>query len=94
MCALQPEVQQWDPIVALDGGVSGIKPYETIIPGSKQWLKPKGIVVLEIPHQCAQTLLEFGKIYFSEVSLHQDTMQRWRYLLLHSDISSLYSGDL
>ena len=44
---LQPEVRDWEPLKALDGGTDGLDYYRLIIPESTQYLKNNGIVMFE-----------------------------------------------
>ncbi len=44
---LQPEVRDWEPVKALDGGTDGLDYYRLIIPESVQYLKNNGIVIFE-----------------------------------------------
>lgn len=45
---LSKSVREFDPIIALDGGESGIECYEEIIPFAADWLKEGGLFVCEI----------------------------------------------
>lgn len=45
---LEPEVRDYDPAMALDGDVDGLKFYRQIIEGSKNYLRDKGIIAFEI----------------------------------------------
>ncbi len=47
---LDPEVQNHDPLLALDGGPSGLEAYEALIPQVFNLLKPLGFALLEIGH--------------------------------------------
>lgn len=45
---LQKEVQNHDPIRALDGGIDGLEPYKFLLPRCKNYLEAGGRVVMEI----------------------------------------------
>lgn len=45
---LDTNVKEYDPILALDGGISGVDAYHSIIPLLHKWLNPGGMVFLEI----------------------------------------------
>lgn len=80
--SLAPEVQKWDPIIALDGGARGIDPYYEIISKARTWLQPKGMLILEIPHCSAEKLHALGQEYFETAQLVRDLLEKWRYLVL------------
>jgi release factor glutamine methyltransferase len=45
---LQPEIKNYEPAEALNGGGDGLSYYRTIIPAAKTYLKSNGILMLEI----------------------------------------------
>ncbi len=46
--SLQPEISDWEPVAALDGGEGGLDYYRRIISGAGDYLKENGILLLEI----------------------------------------------
>lgn len=48
--SLQPEIVDFEPFIALDGGPDGLDSIKQIIQGAHQYLKPGGILMLEIAH--------------------------------------------
>jgi release factor glutamine methyltransferase len=44
---LQPEIKDWEPVEALDGGEDGLACYRTIIPEARAYLKIGGFLILE-----------------------------------------------
>ena len=52
---LQSEVQN-EPVLALDGGLSGLDFYEKIIPKAKEHLETNGILILEIGYDQAENV--------------------------------------
>jgi len=48
IAGLAPEVEQYDPRGALDGGVDGLSAYRILIPQAAERLKPGGLLALEI----------------------------------------------
>lgn len=56
---LDPEVRDFDPHLALDGGTDGLDIYRKLIPNCVQYLKPKGLLALEIGHDQASAITEF-----------------------------------
>lgn len=70
---LEPEVRDFDPRLALDGGPDGLVPYRTIAAEAAAWLKPGGTVLVEIGYDQGEAVLAlFAAQGFSGVSLHQD----------------------
>jgi release factor glutamine methyltransferase len=47
---LQPEIVQFEPALALDGGPDGLRSYRAILSGAHRHLVPGGALVLEIGH--------------------------------------------
>jgi release factor glutamine methyltransferase len=45
---LQPEIKDWEPLGALDGGEDGLKYYREILSNAKKYLAENGTVLLEI----------------------------------------------
>lgn len=45
---LSEEVQNHDPILALDGGEDGLEPYKILLSNLKKFLEPRGLVFFEI----------------------------------------------
>ena len=70
---LAPEVKDFDPRLALDGGPDGLAPYRVIAAQSANWLKPGGWLLVEIGHDqgaaVSALLLEAG---FADVVVHRD----------------------
>ncbi|MBI5098813.1 MAG: peptide chain release factor N(5)-glutamine methyltransferase [Nitrospirae bacterium] len=55
---LQPEIKDWEPLNALDGGTDGLDFYRAIIPIARQFLKDSGILMLEIGISQADTVAQ------------------------------------
>ena len=45
---LQPEIKEWEPVSALNGGVDGLDFYRVLIPSAGRFLKDNGIIMLEL----------------------------------------------
>jgi release factor glutamine methyltransferase len=48
IAALAPEIREWEPIAALDGGTDGLDAYRRIVSESRRYLAADGHVLLEI----------------------------------------------
>lgn len=70
---LEPEVKDFDPRLALDGGPDGLAPYRIIAAEAASWLKPNGHLMVEIGYDqgaaVSALLLEAG---FEQVTVHRD----------------------
>lgn len=60
---LESEVRDWDPSLALDGGVDGLDAYREILKSAKTILKPGGKLYLEIGFDQAPDLQELSASY-------------------------------
>lgn len=46
--SLQPEVKDWEPVTAIDGGADGLDFYRELIPSARRYLKYEGLLILEL----------------------------------------------
>ncbi|MGI2034994.1 peptide chain release factor N(5)-glutamine methyltransferase [Rhizobium panacihumi] len=53
---LQPDVRNFDPLVALDGGPDGLDAYRDIADGARRFLEPGGVIGLEIGFDQKETV--------------------------------------
>jgi release factor glutamine methyltransferase len=71
---LAPEIREWEPIMALDGGADGTDTYRQIIGEGHSYLTPGGFIVLEIgadmARDIADLLLRSG--CYGPASVYQD----------------------
>jgi release factor glutamine methyltransferase len=58
---LEENVRNYDPLIALDGGMSGLEAYLSISPLAKKWLKPNGLIFFEIGCNQAESVLKIMK---------------------------------
>jgi release factor glutamine methyltransferase len=56
IAGLMPEVAQFEPMSALDGGVDGLDAYRRLLPGLPRLLRPGGLAVLELGHDQADAV--------------------------------------
>ncbi|WP_449394098.1 peptide chain release factor N(5)-glutamine methyltransferase [Devosia riboflavina] len=70
---LEPEVREFDPRVALDGGPDGLGPYRIIAGQAANWLRPGGKVLVEIGYdQGAAVSALFAEAGFGRISVEKD----------------------
>jgi release factor glutamine methyltransferase len=71
---LAPEIRQWEPMIALDGGPDGFDTYRRIIAEGSKYLATGGSIVLEIGADMARDLIElFSRAgCYGPVSVYQD----------------------
>ena len=48
IAGLEPDVRNYDPILALDGGADGLDAFRAIAADARRLLKPGGIMILEV----------------------------------------------
>ena len=85
IATLQPEVRDFDPRVALDGGADGLDFYRRLAVGAKPFLKPDGKIMLEFGDGQApaiRTIFEAEKWIVEAV--REDYSQRARILIAKS----------
>ncbi len=70
---LQPEVRDFEPHLALDGGVDGLDCYRDILTDIGNFLQPDGLVVFEIGQGQDQDLIVLMQdAGLSEIQMHKD----------------------
>jgi protein-(glutamine-N5) methyltransferase, release factor-specific len=70
---LAPEVRDFDPRLALDGGPDGLAPYRIIAAQAGDWLKPNGWLMVEIGHdQGAAVSALFLAAGLEDVAVYRD----------------------
>jgi release factor glutamine methyltransferase len=58
---LQPEIKEWEPLMAIDGGEDGLRYYRRIIPDACHYLKDRGLLIMEICPDGANSIVEMLK---------------------------------
>lgn len=70
---LAPEVKDFDPRLALDGGPDGLAPYRIIAAQAGDWLRPHGWLMVEIGYdQGADVSALFLEAGFEDIALYRD----------------------
>lgn len=73
---LDVNVKNYDPIIALDGGVSGLKCYREIISIASNLLNDHGFFVCEVGYDQAKEVADIlSRNYFQEINIHKDLCQ-------------------
>ena len=71
--ALQPEVRDWEPIIALTPGGDGLAAYRTLADQAARHLTPGGRLIVEIGHDQGESVTKlFQDGGFVDVTLHKD----------------------
>ncbi|MCR5225285.1 MAG: peptide chain release factor N(5)-glutamine methyltransferase [Alphaproteobacteria bacterium] len=58
IASLDKNVRKYDPLLALDGGETGLRPYQEISALATHWLKPNGYIIFEVGYNQAQAVSE------------------------------------
>jgi release factor glutamine methyltransferase len=70
---LQPEIKDWEPMPALDGGEDGLDFYRAIIPGARTYLAADGVLLFELGiHQAAAVKKMADDAGFHDISVRKD----------------------
>lgn len=70
---LAPEVKDFDPRLALDGGSDGLGPYRIIAAQAQDFLVPGGKVLVEIGYDQGSSVSSlFGEHGFADIVVHKD----------------------
>jgi release factor glutamine methyltransferase len=70
---LQPEIKDWEPVSALDGGDDGLDYYREIISDAKTYLKADGILLFELGIHQAEAVIHVAEdAGFQNISVKKD----------------------
>ncbi|MFZ6016975.1 MAG: peptide chain release factor N(5)-glutamine methyltransferase [Nitrospirota bacterium] len=70
---LQPEIRDWEPVEALNGGADGLDFYRAIIPAAHGYLKEGGCIILELGFEQAGLVSRIADdAGFKDISLIKD----------------------
>jgi release factor glutamine methyltransferase len=71
--SLQPEVKEWEPVNALDGGTDGLDYYRLITGEAGNFLKDHGILMLELGEESAKPVAEMlARAGFTGIRITKD----------------------
>lgn len=86
---LMIEVRDHDPRLALDGGPDGLRPYRAIAREAASFLKPEGVVLLEIgTGQGADVTDIFAEAGFNRIEVEYDLSGHERMIVAHIEAAS------
>lgn len=73
IAALEPDIRDFEPRLALDGGGDGLDIVRAIVGGARARLEPGGVLALEIQHdQAARTRELFEANGFTDIAVRRD----------------------
>ena len=80
LTSLEPEIREWEPMTALDGGADGLGVYRRIIGEARNYLVPGGQMMLEIGADMASGVVELfdRSASYGPTSVFQDHAGRDR----------------
>jgi release factor glutamine methyltransferase len=82
MTSLPPEVREWEPAAALNGGLAGLDAISVVVQEAPEWLGRPGTLVLETaPHQTAAVVALAAAADFDSAEVKQDLADRDRVLV-------------
>jgi release factor glutamine methyltransferase len=86
---LMVEVRDHDPRLALDGGPDGIRPYRAIAREAANFLKPEGVVLLEIGTGQGSAVIDiFAEAGFNRIEVEYDLNEHERMIVAHIEAAS------
>jgi release factor glutamine methyltransferase len=73
LAELAPDIRDFEPRVALDGGSDGLDVVRAVVAGAVAYLEPGGILAVEIGHDQAVRVSQlFERASFREIRVHRD----------------------
>lgn len=86
---LQSEVQLYEPLIALDGGVEGLEIINRFLKQAKSKLLPNGVIILEIDPSQVEKIISLSSDYFPSLSYNivNDLAGKPRVIVINTNIS-------
>jgi release factor glutamine methyltransferase len=82
VAALPPEVADFEPPIALDGGDDGLTFARRIMVDAREWLAPGGLLLMELDTgRCAEAAREATALGYEEVNVRPDLTGRDRIII-------------
>lgn len=86
LMALEPEVRDHEPELALYGGVDGLDFYKSIIPEAIGYLKPNGLLIFEAGYDQAQAIAGLFEMHgYEDIGIFSDLRGIPRFIYGHSN---------
>ena len=80
--SLDPEVKNYDPHLALDGGLDGLDAYKEILHALKPLLKPNTVIIFEIGFDQAKKVLKLMKeVNIMNIKVFKDYSNKNRFIM-------------
>ena len=80
--SLDPEVKNYDPHLALDGGLDGLDAYKEILHALKPLLKPNTVIIFEIGFDQAKKVLKLMKeVNIMNIKVFKDYSNKDRFIM-------------
>lgn len=81
--SLPSEVAGYEPHLALDGGADGLDVYRRLLEGSRRWLRPGGMIAVELDERRVQDAAEEASEWYEQVRVVRDLAGRDRVVIGH-----------
>ena len=78
---LEESVRAWEPSSALLAGSDGLDDLRVIVAGAPEWLRPGGLIVVEMGHTQTDELIDLYQLAgMDDVRVHRDLSGRDRFV--------------
>jgi release factor glutamine methyltransferase len=66
---LAPDVLEYEPLIALDGGPDGLQPARRLLAQAREWLLPEGTIVMEIGAEQGPEVVALGRQHYPQAQV-------------------------
>jgi release factor glutamine methyltransferase len=67
--ALAPDVLEYEPLIALNGGPDGLQPARRLLAQAREWLLPEGAIVMEIGAEQGAEVVGLGRRHYPQAQV-------------------------
>ncbi len=85
---LPTEVAGFEPHLALDGGADGLDVYRRLLEGSREWLRPGGVIAVELDERMARIAAVEAEEWYQDVRVVSDLAGRDRIVIARAPAAS------